>query len=72
MNVQKAHWARADAAKVLHRRYGLVDVSALLRDLNEVRKREAYGEVQAPELDAEDVAAAVESFIDSVSQALGK
>ena len=72
MNVQKTHWARVGAAKTLHSQHGLPDVSALLRDLNEARKSEAYGDVQAPELDAEDVASEVESFIDSVRRILGK
>lgn len=72
MNVQKAHWARVEAAETLHRQHGLPDVSALLRDLNETRKSEAYGDVQAPALDAEDVASEIESFIDSVGQILGK
>jgi hypothetical protein len=68
MNVQKAHWARADAAKVLHSQYGLPDVSELLRDLNEARKSVAYGDVDAPDLDAEDVASDIESFIDAVEK----
>lgn len=72
MNVQKAHWARVNAAGKLHLDHGLADVSELLRDLNEVRKSEAYGDVQAPVLDAEDVASEVESFIDSVSRLLGR
>lgn len=72
MNVQKAHWARVEAAKTLHRQHGLPDVSELLRDLNEARKSEAYGDVPAPELDAEHVASEIESFIDTVRQTLGK
>lgn len=72
MKFQKAHWARVEAAETLHRQYSLPDVSALLRDLNETRKSEAYGDVQAPELDAEAVASEIESFIDSVGQILEK
>jgi hypothetical protein len=70
MSVQKTHWARADAAAALHRRKGLTDVSGFLRDLNEKRKSEAYGDVQGPELDAERVASQIESYIDSVARLL--
>ena len=69
--VAKAHWARVEAAETLHQQHGLEHVSELLRDLNETRKSEAYGDVVAPELDPEDVASQVESYIDSVAQLLG-
>lgn len=72
MNAQKTHWARVGAAETLNRQHGLSDVSALLRDLNETRKSVAYGDVEAPLLDAEDVASEIESFIDSVEQILGE
>jgi len=70
MAVNKNHYARVEAAQTLHLDCGLSDVSALLRDLNEARKSEAYGDVQAPELDAEDVASEVESYIETVSRLL--
>ena len=34
---------------------------------DEVRKREAYGDVVAPELDAEDVATEVERYVEAVA-----
>lgn len=71
MKVQKVHWARVQAAETLHQQQGLEDVSDLLRDLNETRKSEAYGDVEAPELDAEDVASRIELYIDSVAELLG-
>jgi hypothetical protein len=61
-----------EAAKTLHDQHRLPDVSVLLRDLNETRKSEAYGDVQTPELDAEDVASEIELFIESVGQILEK
>lgn len=67
---QKAHWARVEAARVLHQAHGLADVSELLRDLNETRKSEAYGDVQAPELDAEDVATDIELYVEAVATLL--
>ncbi len=65
--VRPAHWHRADAAKQLASEQGLDDVSELIRDLNEVRKSEAYGDVIAPELDAAEVASTIEEYIDAVA-----
>lgn len=48
-------------------RHGLSNVEALMRDLNEVRKSEAYGDVATPPtLDAEDVAREVEEYVAAV------
>ena len=48
--------------------HGLDDVSDLLRDLNEVRKNEAYGDVVvAPELDPQDVATTIERYVDAIA-----
>lgn len=44
------------------------DVELLLRDLNETRKSEAYGEGAAPDLDAEEVASEIETFVEAVAQ----
>ena len=70
--VRPAHWHRADAAKQLASEQGLDDVSELIRDLNEVRKSEAYGDVIAPELDAEEVAITIEEYIDAVAAVVDK
>ena len=70
--VRTTHWYRVDAAKQLSSEHGLDDVSELIRDLNEVRKREAYGDVIAPELDAEEVATTIEEYIDAVGAVVDK
>ena len=67
IELHRAHWRRSEAAEQLSSKHGLDDVSDLLRDLNEVRKREAYGEVVALELDAEDVATEVERYVEAVA-----
>jgi hypothetical protein len=72
MTVRKNHAERVKAAETLHQLHGLPDVSGLLVDLNERRKSEAYGDVDAPDLDAEDVASEIESYIDLVEQMLGE
>ena len=47
-------------------------MSDLLRDLNEARKSEVYGDVTTPpELDPEDVAVRIEEYIESVATLIG-
>ena len=64
----RRHPARVEAAAALASSYGLPDVSELLRDLNEVRKHQSYGDVDAPDLSAEETAVRVEAYIDSVDR----
>ena len=66
----KSHPYRVKVAKRLCSEYGLTDVSELLRDLNEVRKGESYGEVTSPELIADDVIAEIEAYVEDVAQRL--
>lgn len=68
----RSHASRAGAAKRLSSEHGLEDVSDLLRDLNEFRKSEAYGDVVTPpELDPQDVAVEIEEYIESVATLIG-
>ena len=68
----KSHVSRAKSAERLRSEHGLDDVSDLLRDLNEARKSEAYGDVTTPpELDPEDVAVQIEEYIESVATLIG-
>ena len=62
------HWKKADLAAKLHLDHDLPDVSDLLRELNELRKSEAYDEV-APSRHyrAEDIAVQIESYIEAVA-----
>lgn len=46
---------------------GLDDVAGLLRDLNEGRKSVAYGDVDLPDLSAEEIATKIEEYVESVS-----
>ena len=68
----KRHPARAKAAVALASSHGLPDVSELLRDLNQVRKHQSYGDGDAPELSAEETAVAVETYVDSVAALIGQ
>ena len=67
MKTSKKHWEKADVAGELHKNYGLPDVEQLLHDLNDARKSAAYGDVPAPDLDAEDVASEIERYVDAVT-----
>lgn len=67
------HIDKVASARRLTREDGLPEVATLLIDLNEMRKSENYGDVPAPEnLDAEDVASAVERYIDAVTELASK
>lgn len=68
---QRTHPSKVDVARDLHAKYGLPDVSELLRRLNELRKSYIYGETPTPsDLSAEDVAMEVEIFVQKVSEAV--
>lgn len=62
----KTHPSKADAAQELATRHGLPGVSSLLAELNDARKSVAYGDIAMPSLDAEDVAIAIEAYVDAV------
>jgi hypothetical protein len=71
ITTSRKHWEKADIADELHEKHGLPDVGQLLRDLNDARKAAAYGDVPAPNLDAEDVASEIEIYVDAVTRLLG-
>ena len=53
MTTSRKHCEKADIADELHAKHGLPEVGQLLRDLDDARKATAYGDVPAPNLDAE-------------------
>ncbi len=67
MAMSKKHWEKVDVARELHRRHGLPDIKQLLADLNDARKAVAYGDVEMPDLDAQDIAVDVERYVTSVA-----
>jgi hypothetical protein len=67
MKSSKKHWEKADLAEELQRQHGLPDIGQLLRDLNDARKSAAYGDVPAPDLNAEKVASEIERYVDAVA-----
>ena len=71
-SIAHSHPAKAEAAKRLHDEHGLPEVVSLLRDLNTARKAVAYGDVPRPRLNAEDVAVAVEEYVEEVAALLGE
>jgi hypothetical protein len=72
MATQKNHPAKAEAARQLTASAGLPDVSSLLRQLNDARKAEAYGDVARPALDPEDLARKIEEYVVAVEELLGR
>ena len=66
--IEKRHPARAAAAEKLAAERRLEDVADLLLDLNELRKSVSYGDVEGPELAAEETAGRIESYINAVAK----
>ena len=64
------HWSKATAARKLSQKHKLTDVSDLLSDLNEARKGTAYGDVDEPEIEPEDVLEQVGHYIEEVEDFL--
>ena len=67
LRTSKRHWEKADVARELHKDHGLPDIEKLLRDLNDARKSAAYGDIPAPDLNAEVVASEIETYVDAVA-----
>jgi len=65
------HDCSCESSRLLPK-HGLPDVEQLLRDLNEARKSAAYGDVPTPDLNAEDVASAIERYVDAVAELVGE
>ncbi len=66
---ERSHPSKVKVSRALHGDHGLPDVSSLLVELNELRKSEAYGEVQpSRSMTTEDIVIAVEGFIEAVGQ----
>ncbi|MEX0784419.1 MAG: hypothetical protein WD557_17405 [Dehalococcoidia bacterium] len=61
------HTDKARAARRLHDERGLPDVEDLLGEMNQARKATAYGDMEIPELHAEDVASEIEAFVEAVA-----
>ncbi len=64
-SVQHTHTAKLRAAQRLHVEVGLPDIAELLVDLNTARKSVAYGDVDIPDLDAEDLAIRLEEYVEA-------
>ena len=63
-----SHRGKAEAAQRLSAEHDLPDIADLLVDLNDMRKYEAYGDVERPDdLSAVEVAAAIEEYFGAVN-----
>ena len=66
----RTHWGKVDQARNLSKKHNLPDIEDLLRDLNVIRKANAYGDedFDESEYDAEDIARQTEHYFDEVSR----
>jgi hypothetical protein len=62
----KNHWGKVETARELHRNHAFPDIEQLLSDLNDARKAKAYGDDEAPDLDAEETASSIKQYVDAV------
>jgi hypothetical protein len=67
MRGKKQHRDRVQLANRLHKNKGLPDVGNLLTDLHNAQKYASYGDVRAPNLDAEHVAREIEEYVEAVA-----
>ena len=60
-------------AELLSEGHGLPYIDGLLVDLNDKRKHEAYGDIDPPEdLHAEEIATAVEEYVEAIRELLAR
>lgn len=71
VTVARSHPSKAAAARELRDRHDLPDIAPLLERLNQARKAVAYGDVELPDLDPEDVASEIEEYVIAVRKTLG-
>jgi hypothetical protein len=64
----KSHPSRVAAAARLRDEFGLPDVETLLKDLNDIRKSEAYGEEVSAARETQDVIDALDEFVTAVER----
>ena len=70
LEFKKTHAEKAEVARKLFRSHSLPDVADFLRVLNDARKAMAYGDVEFPDLNAQDVAIEIEDYVEAVSALL--
>jgi hypothetical protein len=64
--LKRTHHDKAEVARFLHKHHSMPDIDQLLIDLNQTRKAIAYGDVPQPEgLNAQEIAAEIEAYVDS-------
>lgn len=69
---ERNHWNKASLAERLAREHQLPAVGGLMRDLNSLRKSEAYGEAKVTiSWSAEDVASTIEEYLAAARDLVG-
>lgn len=72
LSFRRSHAEKAELAKKLSQAQGLPDVYDFLWKLNTARKAAAYGDVEHPDLVAEDVARELDKYVEAVSALVGE
>jgi len=72
LSTSRRHWEKVDTARELHQNHALPDIEQLLRDLNDARKAAAYGDIESPDLDAEETSSRIEEYVEAVAELIEK
>lgn len=70
LEVKHTHPSKQGAAAELHHKHNLPDAAVLLSQLNEARKAAAYGDIEMPELDPEDLVTFLDDYVEAVAAVL--
>src|SRR5688572_4236539 len=70
MKTSTKHWEKVQLAEIIHEKHGLPDVSGLLVELNNARKAVSYGDIEAPDMDAEELSQEIEAYVEAVAALL--
>lgn len=75
ISAKRSHAGKVDAAKELHQKYGLPDVSELLVSLHTAQKATAYGDIDFPDFEdegdnlaPEDIASEIEQYVEAIAK----
>jgi hypothetical protein len=71
-NIKPSHCDKSKVAERLSKEKGLSDIGDLLWTLNNARKSIAYGDVEMPELDPEDIVIQIEDYVEAIESLINQ
>lgn len=68
LDITRSHRGKVQTSTELSDSHGLPDLSDFLWELNSARKAVAYGDMDFPDLNPEEVATKIENYVDEVAK----